>query len=93
VSKISEEDCGDLLLRGGQDPPPLNHQITSFSSLFSLFHQQKMAQITITSNLFISPITRQKWPNHHKKFAQILALKIKDLSYIMCRQATKRGLQ
>ena len=75
---------------GGQDPP-LNHQITSFSPLFSLFHQKKMVQITITSSLFISPITGQKCPNHHIFFLQILALKMKDLSYIMCRQAKKRG--
>ena len=60
--------------------PPLNHQITSLFPLFSLFHQQKMAPITITSNLFISPITKQKCPNHQKKILQILALKMKDLS-------------
>ena len=34
--------------------------------LSPLFHQQKMAQITITSNIFMSPITKQKCPNHQK---------------------------
>ena len=51
---------------GGGARPPFNHQITNTFPLFSLFHQQKISPITITRNLFISPITKRKCPNHQK---------------------------
>ena len=50
-------------LGGGLDPP-LNHQITNKKWLKSPYHQQKMAQITITKSPLRSPITNKKASNH-----------------------------
>ena len=46
-----------------------NHHITNKKLLKSPYHQQKMAQITITKCPLRSPITKQKASNHHTFFS------------------------
>ena len=63
---------------GGGGSPPLNHQITNKKWLKSPYHQQKMAQITITKCPLRSPITKQKASNHHTFFSAQTEVSVKN---------------
>ena len=70
-----------LDINGGGLDPPFNHQITNKKWLKSPYHQQKMAQITITKCPLRSPITKQKASNHHTFFCAQKEVSVKKWQF------------